>query len=270
MPKAIPAWKVNLRSRLAKLCDKHGRVSEALAVELIKESVWWETHPSGSIQAPGFAKHIYENSGEWKITFGANTFLISRAVHGCCKVIENWLPRQSGPIAQLPWATLQTELASVLRGSVSNFIGEIYQRYTGGSNEQIVFGSHAISIPGFIEVLARSLHSPELGAFSKTSQPRARQSGADAASTASEYTSCPLCGHSVKTVNLTKHQRRKCPRRPAASPQATIVTEEARTTPGGLVWPLGKDETLCQQCGVRIGMARLAEHLAQRCPKRPL
>lgn len=272
MSNALPAWKADFRSRLAKLCDKQGRVSESLAVELIEGSVWWETHPSGPVQAPGFAKHIYGALGEWKITFGANTFLISRAVHGCCKVIENWLPKQSGPIAQLGWATLQNEFNSVLRGSVSNYIGEIYQRYTGGSKEKMVFGSQSISVNCFTRVLARALNSPELGAFTRTPPLAVRQRGvATTVATTTGNTSCPWCGHSVKTVNLAKHLRKKCPNRPDNLKDAEIAT--SNTVQDGIISPKrppGRELVFCPQCGIKIRKPRLAEHLAKKCPKRPL
>lgn len=270
MSNALPAWKADFRSRLAKLCDKQGRVSESLAVELIEGSVWWETHPSGPVQAPGFAKHIYGALGEWKITFGANTFLISRAVHGCCKVIESWLPKQSGSIAQLGWATLQNEFISVLRGSVSNYIGEIYPRYTGGSKEKMVFGSQSISVTGFTRVLARALHSPELGAFTRTPPLAVRQRGAaTTAATATGNTSCPWCGHSVKTENLAKHQRKKCPNRPENSKDAGLVNSD--TIRAGKISPKKPPErelAICPQCYQLIRKIRLADHLIRSCPKR--
>lgn len=63
-----------------------------VAKGFIKASAWWLAHSSGMpVKAPKHADRIYKSHHGWAIDFGANTFLVGKAVDRCRKKISEFL-----------------------------------------------------------------------------------------------------------------------------------------------------------------------------------
>ena len=71
-----------IRHRLARIVGGK-TVPLKVARRFIATSAWWLDHPYSPCRAPRHADNLYEGGGEWRIDFGGNTFLVSRAIIRC-------------------------------------------------------------------------------------------------------------------------------------------------------------------------------------------
>lgn len=56
-------------------------ISLAHAQEFIKHTTWWHSHSSGHpVRAPNHSKYVYMSGHGWTISFGANFFLVGKAI----------------------------------------------------------------------------------------------------------------------------------------------------------------------------------------------
>lgn len=49
-------------------------------VQALKRSCWWVGHPSGPVAAPAYANHLTVLEGEFAVPYGANYFMVERAL----------------------------------------------------------------------------------------------------------------------------------------------------------------------------------------------
>lgn len=67
-----------------------------LAKRFIRATAWWLTHSSGSpVRAPGHANRITKSHHGWVVDFGANTFLVGKAIERCRNILNDYLDEAS-------------------------------------------------------------------------------------------------------------------------------------------------------------------------------
>ncbi len=143
-------------------------ISREIAEGLIKSSTWWLTHVSGSpVKAPGHAKRIYSSPRHgWVIEFGANSFLIGKAIKRAQRKLiaaEN----ESKTGTAILEKNIRQEMEDAICGSVANVNGEEYAYYPP-NNGDLVFGAQAIDLKQAVDYIIRVS-----GAHALFSTPRA-------------------------------------------------------------------------------------------------
>jgi hypothetical protein len=69
-----------------------GKVPLELATFFIMRTIWWHSHSSGSpVLASGHARRITGSDGDWRVKFGANSFLVGRAISRCYVTIRQYI-----------------------------------------------------------------------------------------------------------------------------------------------------------------------------------
>lgn len=125
--------------------------SESIPIELaerfIEASAWWLSHSSGdAIRAPGHAERIYMLDGHgWAVDFGANTFLVGKAIERCRYVINEHLDEVSrGKFLVLP--NIINALKLQISGAVANIEGYEYAGCYPIQVDDLVFGTQTIDV----------------------------------------------------------------------------------------------------------------------------
>lgn len=134
-----------------------GNVPKAVAEQFLRESVWWNTHSSGrSVRAPRHANRMKGQNGDWYITFGANFFLVGRAIERCAKTCENFLASvENGS----PWSVneLKDKLKMNVRGAVATNSGAEYSGFYPIEGQDMNFGATSIDVVDFVNNALRYL-----------------------------------------------------------------------------------------------------------------
>lgn len=112
----------------------------------IEDTAWWLTHSSGfPVRAPGHAERIYKSSHGWTIDFGANSFLVGKAIERCKDAINDILRDASH--GKIP---LKSEVTPLLKlmicGSVATKDGYEYVGFYPLEKDKLVFGAQAIDV----------------------------------------------------------------------------------------------------------------------------
>jgi len=117
-----------------------------LAERFIQASAWWLTHSSGwPISAPGHADNIYKSHHGWSVDFGANTFLVGKAVERCKTVLNEYFDAAcTGRIPLL--SEVISSLKRQISGSVANRDGNEYAGYYPVDNNRLIFGAQSIDV----------------------------------------------------------------------------------------------------------------------------
>lgn len=138
--------------------NRHELIPRELAEKFIRKSAWWLTHSSGSeIRAPGHASRIRNTHHGWAIEFGANDFLVGKAIERCRDIINQLLDEaSSGKFLLLD--NLKKSLAQQISGSVSNANGYEYEGYYPITGGQLVFGAQAIDINDAVSFLIQEVN----------------------------------------------------------------------------------------------------------------
>ncbi len=145
-------------------------VDRSVAEKFIANSVYWYDHPCGRpVEAPGHINNIYGSEKNWRIDFGANTFLISNAIVRCQKKMILFLDRlDSGYYINL--IDLRNALEFCLRSAVANYEGHKYEslyplvedKY---HNKYMKFGSQAIRTDYFINEIFKLVKLRNINLF---------------------------------------------------------------------------------------------------------
>lgn len=215
-------WRESILKRLEDICSLDGKVPRRVAEDVVAGSAWWESHPSGPVQAPNHASRITGTESTWRIEFGANSFLISDAVRRCCNYIRKWATAQNAQVTANSWVDLHKELSAIIRMSVSNYRGDDYFSYGEDTPGKMIFGAQAIYIDDFIRCLSTLLNKHELCAFRNEDRCRYNNKPAkiDYETIVSSILSmhedgsvlgCPFCGVIIRLENLKYHVKCKCP-----------------------------------------------------------
>jgi hypothetical protein len=118
-------------------------VSRETARELIRESIWWLTHPSGPVRAPAYQHRLRDGLYGWHLTLGANTFHVALAAKRCAKILDAWIAKElAGQQPSFP--DLRINLCRQLDRSVSNNKGGFFESYSQSYSE-LTFGATEIN-----------------------------------------------------------------------------------------------------------------------------
>jgi hypothetical protein len=127
-----------------------------LAESFVRSTAWWLTHSSGApVRAPGHADRIYLSSRHgWSVDFGANTFLVGKALERARDriteilddILRGDIPKRS---------EVEQSLRKAVAGSVSNFSGDEYLRYPDDGRD-LVFGAQSIDLSDAAKFLINS------------------------------------------------------------------------------------------------------------------
>ncbi|BAS60399.1 hypothetical protein LBWT_X4710 (plasmid) [Leptolyngbya boryana IAM M-101] len=124
-----------------------------LAQEFVRRSAWWLNHPSGQdVRAPRYAERIYKSAHGWTLEFGANKFLVGKAIERCQKVVIAFL-ESTESVKPQSLADLKKALSLQISGSVANCNDEEYQGCYPVYSGQLVFGNAAIDIADAVDFL---------------------------------------------------------------------------------------------------------------------
>lgn len=117
-----------------------------LAVAFVRKTAWWLTHSSGyPVRAPGHADRVdlSERHG-WAVEFGANTFLVGKALERCRERINDFFEHiKRGAVPTR--SEVERSLKAAIAGSVANYVGQEYWQYQE-PQAQLVFGAQAIDL----------------------------------------------------------------------------------------------------------------------------
>jgi hypothetical protein len=141
-------------------------VPKPIAQQFVRRSAWWLTHSSGkAVRAPGHAANMYLSDRHgWAINFGANTFLVGKAVERCVDAIREDMDRAGGG-RLLSWAQLRERLYLAISGAVANYGNYEYGGFYPISGDELVFGAQAINVSDAADyILALTIRNePEHG-----------------------------------------------------------------------------------------------------------
>ena len=130
------------------------RIPHQVAYDFIRNSAWWLTHPSGPVRAPGHAKNIYMSQHGWTIEFGANNFLIEKAIKRCCREIHIFLLNMDQG-KEVSKHELKKKLQLHIRGAVSNYEDDEYMSYWPLEENDMKFGAQSIDIKDAVNYIVR-------------------------------------------------------------------------------------------------------------------
>jgi len=109
-----------------------GAVPLTLAQELIRASAWWHGHPQSLVRAPKHAEHVANGPLGLELTFGANYFLVERAIILSKRAIIEALKQAIASNSTVDGNALRARLSTCIRKSVANYNHEVYDYYQGG------------------------------------------------------------------------------------------------------------------------------------------
>lgn len=124
-----------------------------LAENFIRSAAWWHTHSSGRpVRAPKHADRIHKSYHGWIIEFGANTFLVGKAISRCSAEINKFIEMAvSGDIPEIN--ELKSNLKLHIRGAVANHDGNEYDGYYPVEGRDMMFGSQSIDVEDGVNFL---------------------------------------------------------------------------------------------------------------------
>ena len=128
------------------------------ATHFIEKSIWWLTHTSGPVRAPGHAKHIQYPKNMPILPLGANTFNVGQSLLRCRNIIQDFLKKNMSTPKHITKSSLpeiRENLVVAIRSSVSNFQGQEYEQYSSMEGNEMIFGANAINVKDFIDYLFR-------------------------------------------------------------------------------------------------------------------
>lgn len=150
MQKRIPKVRQTLRRYIRSAGERS--IDEETARFFIRNSAWWLRHPSGyAVRAPRHQDNVYGSDPDWKIDFGANTFLVGRAIQRCLNTVDFTLEKIStGELITLD--NVRDTMFYNITGAVANYEGFEYEGYYSAieDNRDMVFGTQSIDIEDFI------------------------------------------------------------------------------------------------------------------------
>lgn len=157
-------WAKEIRNSL-QIFFVNGDVLMEFARDIIRRSVWWLTHSSGSpVNAWGFGDRLVGSQGNWWVSFGSNNFLVGKAISRCLKVINSVVDDTVNG-GNATYRDLLDRLSNAIRGSVSNYQGHEYDSYPVNFQNEMVFGAHAIDVDSVINIVLSKV--PAIGKYLK-------------------------------------------------------------------------------------------------------
>jgi hypothetical protein len=145
--------------------DRKETIPVEIARGFIEHSALWLTHPSGyPVRARRHASRIYNSRHGWAVDFGANSFLVGKAIERCAKEINEFFKEsESGKLLNIfDLKDLKEKLHKHISGAVSNNDGYEYNGYYPIADGQLVFGAQAINVRDGANYLVNKLELNKL------------------------------------------------------------------------------------------------------------
>ncbi|WP_143271851.1 hypothetical protein [Azospirillum brasilense] len=148
--------KVSAAIRQRAWLNRNENIPRLLAEDFIESTAWWLTHSSGNpVRAPRHARRIYLSPRHgWALDFGANTFLVGKALERCRTIIHSFYEKISS--GDIP---IRSEVSRALRrsiaGAVANYSGDEYTEYPD-DGQDLVFGAQAIDLNDAVRFALRN------------------------------------------------------------------------------------------------------------------
>lgn len=152
---------VNKLKRESPWLKREETIPLEVAKSFIRNTAWWIGHPSGPVKAPKHATRIYESHHGWAIDFGANTFLVGKAIERCKNKINDFFEQAAN--GQLPLKTdVKNALKHQVSGAVANNDGYEYAGYYPIESRDLVFGTQSIDVEDAANYMIRESGIVEL------------------------------------------------------------------------------------------------------------
>lgn len=120
-----------------------GDIPRATGRGLIRSSSWWLTHSSGNpVRAPGHDYRLEQRAWGWSIEFGANHFLVGRAIQRSAPILAegfNLVRDSKFPNEKY----FVQKIKAILPTCVGNYNFDEYEQYAP-MRGRLVFGAQAI------------------------------------------------------------------------------------------------------------------------------
>lgn len=149
-PESLAAVQRNLED-----FGERGSVPLRVAQRLVSESAWWYGHPQGPARAPKHYERIRPGPHGWELEFGANCFLVEKAIARCKDRIVQAIGTALASGSRVDGTALRKDMALAVRASVANYNGEEYSGFYDASDGFMHFGTQAISVNAFVDELFR-------------------------------------------------------------------------------------------------------------------
>ncbi len=145
---------VNSIKRTNPWIERPETIPEDIAEGFLRKSCWWLTHSSGSpVRAPGHADRLYRDDRHgWAVAFGANTFLVGKAIERSAKKLKEFLDAAATG-GRPSTEELKRNLRSAIAGAVANFDGNEYAGYYPITGNELTFGAQAIDLNDAVSYL---------------------------------------------------------------------------------------------------------------------
>jgi hypothetical protein len=145
-----------IRASVPWLYNEDEEIPETIVRDLIRNSVWWLTHPAGKpVRAPKHANNVYYYCDEqWVVDFGANSFLPEMAI----RVSAVEIRRQLNDILEGRTYNRDLLISKIKRcvsGCVSNHRGDVYEGYYPSKGNDLVFGVTSVDTQDVADFLLK-------------------------------------------------------------------------------------------------------------------
>ncbi|WP_081702962.1 phospholipase D-like domain-containing protein [Desulfuromonas sp. TF] len=140
---------------IKKAINEHKEMNSLdIAKDFIRSSAWWLKHPTGPVRAPSHQYNIYSTDNEFRIDFGANTFLITRAIDRCIRTIHDYINKSDSELLS-ELKNLETKLYMNVQGAVAGYDGKEYSGFYPLEGNDLTFGTQSIDVKDFLQCLYR-------------------------------------------------------------------------------------------------------------------
>lgn len=142
-----------VRRRYPWVCRRE-TVSEEFASEFLRRTCWWLTHSSGrAVRAPGHAYNMYlDQHHGWALEFGANTFLVGKAIERAARLIDDALGAASRS-EHVSISRLEEDIRNAIAGAVARYDGNEYEGSYPITGDDLVFGAQSIDLKDAVNFL---------------------------------------------------------------------------------------------------------------------
>lgn len=147
----------NVRERMSRV--RQGGSGRRGALQcLVAESAYWYGHPHGSTRAPKHSDRLQIGPHGFELEFGANKFLVERALDRCLQYIDRCLDWTEKSGSKAAWSDARPELALRVADAVANHCDELFGGlYPRDNRGYMHFGTQAIHVEGFVTCLYERL-----------------------------------------------------------------------------------------------------------------
>lgn len=145
--------KAKIPNRLKSIFGEKGKIRKETTIYFIEECAYWYLHPSGKpVRAPGHSERIKGSENGWRIDYGANTFLVGKAIERCKKTILDYIENiKFEKVKPEDLDKIKIDILNNVSSSVSNYGNAAYRTYPV-ENGHMKFGVQSICVDNFSEI----------------------------------------------------------------------------------------------------------------------